>query len=323
LLTPQLSIIIPTYNRKEVLLKALEGYRHQTALAEILEILVVDDGSTDGTEAAVAAFSQTSPITIRYHPRQNSGQAAARNSGIRAAIGRVLLFTDDDIIPRPTLVAEHTAWHQKYPGDNFAILGKVVWSPELHPTPFMEWLGLSGALFGYGHLSPGNEAGFADLYTCNLSVKREFLMNFGLFDESFRGYGYEDLELGCRLARKGFRMIYNDAAIGEHYKRMSYADACRREESICRAAVRLETTEGGRYLKEQASHAKPFSPKLRLRKALAKVVAPFLVRLVPLLDTQVRLPWIIYRILYYHHVVPKAQANFDRSRPPREDAKGT
>ena len=67
----------------------------------------------------------------------------------------LLLFTDDDIIPRPNLVAEHTTWHRKYPANNFAILGNVVWSPELHPTPFMEWLGLGGALFGYGLLSPG------------------------------------------------------------------------------------------------------------------------------------------------------------------------
>lgn len=320
--TPQLSIIIPTYNRKAVLLKALEGYNHQTAQAEILEVLVVDDGSTDGTGTAVADFSRTSPLTIRYHPKQNGGQAAARNSGIRAAGGRILLFTDDDIIPRPTLVAEHTAWHRKYPANNFAILGKVVWSPELHPTPFMEWLGLGGALFGYGLLSPGREAGFSYLYTCNLSVKREFLMKNGLFDETFRGYGYEDLELGSRLARKDFRIIYNDAAIGEHYKRMTYADARRREESICLAALRLENTEGGRYLEEQSSPAKPITLKLKLRKSFAAAAAPFLLPLVPLLDTQVRLPWIIYRILYYHHVVPRAQANFAR-RQARESVNAT
>ena len=120
---------------------------------------------------------------------------------------------------------------------------------------------------------------------------------------------------------RDFRIIYNDAAIGEHYKRMTHADACRREESVCLAAVRLETTEGGRYLQELASHAKPLSLKLRLRKALARAVAPFLAPLVPLLDTQVRLPWIIYRILYYHNIVPKAHAKFARSRA-REGAKG-
>jgi glycosyltransferase involved in cell wall biosynthesis len=320
-LTPQLSIIIPTYNRKEVLLKALEGYRHQTALSEILEILVVDDGSTDGTEAAVAGYSRTWQIPIRYLAKQNAGQAAARNTGIRAASGSILLFTDDDIIPRPTLVAEHLVWHQKYPADNFSILGKVIWSPELHPTPFMEWLAFGGALFGYGLLAPGQDAGFSYLYTCNLSVKRDFLMKYGLFDETFRGYGYEDLELGSRLARKDFRIIYNDAAIGEHYKRMTYADARRREESICVAALRLENTEGGRYLKEQASPAKPSTLKIRLRKSFAAVAAPCLLPLIPLLDTQVRLPWIIYRILYYHHAVPKAQANFARRRA-REGAKG-
>jgi glycosyltransferase involved in cell wall biosynthesis len=301
------------------LLKALEGCKHQTAGAEILEVLVVDDGSTDGTGPAVAAFSQTSPITIRYLAKQHKGAAAARNYGIREAKGTLLLFTDDDIIPGPTLVAEHIAWNQTYPADNFAILGQVSWSPEVHPTPFMEWLGLYGVLTGYRLLAPGKEVSFEYFYIGNLSVKRGFLIKNGMFDENFQGYGFEDTELGYRLINKGLHLLYNPEAIGYHYRRFSYADACRREELVCAAKVLFETTEAGRYLKARAPRAKPITLKHRLKRARARVIIPFLVFLTPLLDTHVRLPRRVYSLLYDYHISPKAQASFERSRARHED----
>jgi glycosyltransferase involved in cell wall biosynthesis len=323
LLTPQLSIIIPTYNRKEVLLKALEGYKHQTSREEILEVIVVDDGSTDGTGPAVGAFSRTSPIMIRYLSQQNKGPAAARNYGIREAKGTLLLFADDDIIPQSALVAEHTAWHGRHPGDNFAILGLVSWSPDVHPTPFMEWLGLDGVIFGYRFLMPGKEVSFEYFYSCNLSVKREFLMKNGMFDENFRAAAYEDTELGYRLINKGLCVLYNPEAMAHHYRRFSYADACRRQELVCKANVLFETTEAGRYMKDRAPRAKPITLKHRVKRAMARVITPFLVLLTPLLDTHLRLPRRVYCLLYSHHIAPKAQARFEHRRPRHEDAKGT
>jgi glycosyltransferase involved in cell wall biosynthesis len=322
-LTPQLSIIIPTYNRKEILLKALEGYKHQTALTEILEILVIDDGSTDGTAAAVAGFGLASPITIRCLSQQNRGSAAARNYGIREAKGTLLFFTDDDIIPGPTLIAEHIAWHRRYPDDNFAMLGQVVWSPEVHPTPFMEWMGSYGALFGYASLLPGKEVSFEYFYTCNVSAKREFLLKNGLFDETFRGSGYEDTELSYRLVKKGFCIFYNPEAIGYHYKYLSYAEACRRQEGVCASWLSFEPTEAGQYLKNRTAQAKPMTRKRRLMLAMARAIAPLLAPLTLLFDTYVRLPRIVYSLVYFFYVAPKAQARFERSRQQRQDAKAT
>jgi GT2 family glycosyltransferase len=178
----------------------------------------------------------------------------------------------------------------------------------------MEWLGLEGVLFGYKSLFPEKEVGFEYFYTCNLSVKREFLTN-GIFDENFQGYGYEDTELGYRLVNKGLRILYNPEAIGYHHKRMSYADVCRREELVCAARVLFETTEAGQYLKDRASRVKPTTLKHRLKRAMATVITPFLVPLTPLLDTHVRLPWMIYYLLYSRHIAPKAQAGLERSRP--------
>lgn len=318
---PQLSIIIPTYNRNQILLKALDGYSHQTAQAEILEILVIDDGSTDGTAAAVALFAETSPIAIRCLANPRKGQGSARNVGIREAKGALLLLGDDDIIPAPTLVAEHLAWNRRYPADNFATMGRVSWSPEVHPTPFMEWLGLDGVLFGFGRLTPGQEVGFEFFYFCNATIKRNFLIRNGMFDERFRAYGYEDTELAYRLTKQGLRVVYNPQAIGYHDKRFSYADACRRQEMLYAAMVQFETTDAGRALKDEASRAKPLTLKRRLLMATARVITPFLTPLIPLLDTHIRLPRIVYSLLYFFHAAPKAQANFERSRQRRADAK--
>ena len=312
-MTPQLSIIIPTYNRKDILLTTLKGYEQQTARAEILEILVVDDGSTDGTGVAIADFALASPTTIRYFANPKKGPGSARNYGILAARGALLLLGDDDIVPAPTLVSEHLAWNQRYPADNFAIMGHVSWSPEVHPTPFMEWLGLDGVLFGFGRLVPGQMVGFEFSYFCNTTIKRDFLISKGMFDENFRAYGYEDTELAYRLTNQGLRVIYNPQAIGYHYKRFSYAAACRRQEMLYSAMVLFETTEAGRALKEQASQAKPFTLQRRLMMAVAKVITPFLTPLIPLLDTRVRLPRRVYSLLYFFHVAPRAQARFERS----------
>jgi glycosyltransferase involved in cell wall biosynthesis len=322
-LTPQLSIVIPTYNRKEILLKGLASYLSQTAEAEILEILVIDDGSTDGTVAAVAGFALASPITIRCLANPQKGPASARNYGIQEAKGVLILLGDDDIIPSPTLVAEHVAWNRKYPADNFAIMGHVSWSPEVHPTPFMEWLGLDGVLFGFRRLTPGKEVSFQFSYFCNTSVKRDFLIREGMFDEDFRGYGSEDTELGYRLINRGFHLLYNPDAIGYHHKHFSYADACRRQELMYATRVFLDTTEAGQALIDQASRAKPLTLKRRLMLEMAKVITPFLAPLVPLLDTQVRLPRIVYSLLYFFYIAPKAQARFERDREEHLNAKVT
>src|ERR1700722_7130693 len=164
-----LSVIIPTYNRKDVLAKALEGYLAQSLPQLIDELLIVDDGSTDDTESMVREFSRRSPITIRYLKQANKGPATARNLGIREARSSIVLFTDSDIVPAPELVSQHLEWHGNNPETCTAVLGYVTWPPEIKATPFMRWYGEDGALFGYRQLRGKREIDFHFFYTCNLS----------------------------------------------------------------------------------------------------------------------------------------------------------
>jgi glycosyltransferase involved in cell wall biosynthesis len=303
----RLTIVIPTYNRKDVLRKTLEAYCSQSAREEILEVLVVDDGSTDGTESVVTQSAEGSPIPIRYLHQDNRGQASARNQGIREAQGEIVLFGDDDVIPASNLVSEHTAWHRKYPEPSVGVLGQVAWSPEVRPTPFMKWLALTGPLFDYHSLSRGMQVDCAHFYSNNVSLKVEFLRKNGTFDEDFRAYGYEDFELGYRLTQRGLRLLYNPNAVGYHYKYMSFADVRRRAELVDAAERVLRTKEAGVYFAEMAARQGQGSSRSPARKLLKDWLTLALVPLKPLLDTQFPLPWIIYRALYRYYCLSKAK----------------
>jgi glycosyltransferase involved in cell wall biosynthesis len=303
----KLTIVIPTYNRKDILRKTLEAYRSQSAQQEILEVLVVDDGSTDGTESVVVQSAEGSPIAIRYLRQENRGQASARNHGIREARGEIVLFGDDDTIPARNLASEHIAWHRKYPEACVGVLGHVSWSPGVHPTPFMKWLGLAGPLFDYRGLCRGAQVDFPRFYSNNVSLKTEFLRQNGTFDEDFRTYGYEDFELAYRLTKRGLRLLYNPDAVGYHYKYLSFADACRRAQLVEAAERVLRTKEAWVYFAEIAARHRG-SLKHRMLKVMLSWLAPAMAPLKGLLDTQIPLPWVVYRVLYQYYCVWKAKA---------------
>ncbi|HEU5299285.1 MAG TPA: glycosyltransferase family A protein, partial [bacterium] len=107
---PDLSVIIPTYNNRETLRRTLDAVAGQDLAPERYEVVVLDDGSTDGTEEMVAAY--TAPVELFYHWQPNAGRAAARNAGSRLARGRILFYLDSDIIARPDLLSRHLQYYE-------------------------------------------------------------------------------------------------------------------------------------------------------------------------------------------------------------------
>ena len=292
-----LSIIIPTYNRKHLLAKALGGYLAQSLPQLIHELLLVDDGSTDGTESLVRELSTRSPFPIHYLRQLNKGPAAARNLGIHEARSNLVLFTDSDIVPKADLVKQHVRWHQKNPHLSTAVLGYVTWPPEIKATPFMRWYG-EGRLFEFDRLRTKREASFRSFYTCNVSLKTEFLRSCGQFDEEFKSAAFEDVELGYRLSKQGLRLLYNSAAVGYHYQFFSFEDACRKNLGNAAAAQLFLRKEAGQQdLKEtQKRHS-------RTSYALAKTFAAGVARLLfparRLLDSTLPLPGFVYYLLLW------------------------
>jgi len=110
----ELSIIIPTYTRVDSLRTCLESLSHQTQPAADYEVIVIVDGSTDGTCEMLERL--TPPYRLRVYWQPNSGQTEARNRGIALAEGRYCLFLDDDIIAGPELVAEHLRAQREHSG---------------------------------------------------------------------------------------------------------------------------------------------------------------------------------------------------------------
>lgn len=229
---PVLSVIIPTYNRHEILAKCLLALKHQRLASGRYEIIVVDDGSRDCSEEVVQDMM---PVVsgLSLLKQNHRGPAAARNLGIRNARGEILLFIGDDVIASPDLVGEHLQWHMgKYPEDHFAILGLVTWSPELYASPFMKWLEHGGPQFGFYQFRHDHPVPPGDLYTANVSYKKSFMLQNGVFDEDFPYAAFEDSELGARLAKRGLTGIFNAKALGYHHHAITFSSYCRRMEKV-------------------------------------------------------------------------------------------
>lgn len=318
-----ISIIIPTHNRAEILRKTLAGYAIQSGDHQMAEILVVDDGSTDDTAAVVEAYTSAAPVPIRYLRQKRSGTAAARNFAIREAKGDLVVLGDDDIVPGEDMVATHVAWHAKHPEPELALLGYVDWSPEVHPTPFMVWEGLFGPQFNFGYFRPENELAFGHTYFCNTSVKLRYLKEYGLFDESIKAYGWEDIELGYRLQKKGFRMFYSAEAVGYHFKHETFESALRRMESLYQSWPAFGKTEAGDHFLKLWKTRKAESRRgiKGMGKRVVKPIKSFLVTICkPLADTRVPLPHRLYEMMFYYYVTPFSEFITKFELLPSDDA---
>jgi glycosyltransferase involved in cell wall biosynthesis len=235
------SIIIPTFNRREVLGKCLQALDQQNC-SSTYEVVLVDDASTDGTEEIVEELQKTLSFPLTFLRQEKKGPAAARNLGMKNCSGKLVIIMGDDIIATPHLVKAHLDWHStNYHQNNAAILGFVTWSPDVERTPFMEWLEKKGWQFPYGEIEGKTEIKWTYLMTPNISFKREFLVaNQLLFDERFPYAALEDYEFGFRFFQKGGTLYYNPAALGYHWHYTTLDSACQRMFYVGKAAKILQ-----------------------------------------------------------------------------------
>lgn len=207
---PDLSVIIPTFNNRDTLRKTLLALFTQSFPAARYEIVVLDDGSTDRTEEMIRTLP--APVPVRYHRQDNRGRAAARNAGSRLARGRILLYLDSDILASPDLLERHNQFYKARPGP-IGVQGRTMVHPDSKVTPFMKTKELFPDLT---RRKPTDLSPYSFI-TRNVSIRAEDLWAVGGFDESFPGYGWEDIELGLRLHAHGVRLFYDSGAIGYHY----------------------------------------------------------------------------------------------------------
>jgi len=221
-----ISVIIPTYNRVSVLKKCLEALSAQSIPINTYEVIVSDDGSADDTRKITENMIADSLCSIKYLWQSNKGANAARNNAIRASKGSILLFINDDTIAIPTMLEQHLQSHRRYPDENIAVLGRMTISAEV-PYSIFSKLHLDA---NYDLWKGKKELDWLAFYTCNISVKKSFLLKYGLFEESIRYH--EDVELSERLSHFGLRIIYNPEALGYHYhylKEEEYLNVAKKE----------------------------------------------------------------------------------------------
>ena len=203
------SVVIPTYNRRPILEKcllALEQQQTSGTPVERYEVVVVDDGSTDGTPTWLRQNTDRF-AHVRLIEQVHGGPAEGRNRGVEHARGDVIVFIDSDLVVTPVFLAKHAealqqSWSRT--GDRLCFTYGAVINTANFEEPTKERHKLRDLSWAY----------FA---TGNVAIDRSVLQRSGLFDTGFRLYGWEDLELGERLRRMKVRLIKCPDAVGYHW----------------------------------------------------------------------------------------------------------
>ena len=201
------SIVIPTFNRKQILKKCLKALENQVLNEHIsnYEVIVVDDGSTDGTTDWIRNNNEILSHVVLYE-QEHGGAALGRNLGVKKSKYEIIIFIDSDLIVLDNFIACHVNrllfyWNKN--NKKCFTYGSVI-NTSNFKNPESEVYKLTDFSFAY----------FA---TGNVAISKELLLKVGLFDTSFSLYGWEDLELGERLKKIGTKLVKCPEAVGFHW----------------------------------------------------------------------------------------------------------
>jgi glycosyltransferase involved in cell wall biosynthesis len=212
----QVSVVIPTYQRRDSVARVLRALTNQKYPPAQFEVIVSIDGSDDGTGEMVEAFD--TPFALKAIRQPKLGRAAACNAGIRAARGDLIILLDDDMEPAPEFLANHSRAHSD--GSRRGVLAAVPVVVEPKSPPVVKYVASSFEVHLKKLSQPKREIGIRDFYSGNFSIRKDLLIEVGLFDEGFRSYGNEDGELAIRLREAGIQLTYcADAVARQHYEK--------------------------------------------------------------------------------------------------------
>jgi glycosyltransferase involved in cell wall biosynthesis len=201
---PEVSIIIPTYNRSNFMLECLDSIWKQTY--NNYEVIIVDDGSTDNTRDILKASIQDNRIIYFY--QKNQGAARARNKGIESASGKFITFLDSDDCFLPNKLLNQIKYFEKFPdanivhsnfykfdqdGNNLGIRNTSFFSGDIYPSILLYWKMLIPI-------------------SC-VMIRTEIIKDVGYFDEKLGNFG-EDLDLLARISKKYPFHHINECLVG-------------------------------------------------------------------------------------------------------------
>ena len=232
--SPALSATVPSHNRRELLERVLDGLARQTYPEDRYEVVVVLDGSTDGSAEMIA--SKETPYRLRLVENTKAGVGAVRNTCIRSASNPIVLFLDDDIVPEPGCLAVHAEAHRRAREGHVA-LG---YCPPVATDG--AWWPLAMRAWWEDHFrrkaEPDHEWTYVDFVTGNVSFPRELVLGLGGFDEEFRSR-HEDWELAIRLLDSGVPLAYYPESKALHYADVTFAATVHHQRQEARDDVLL------------------------------------------------------------------------------------
>lgn len=213
-MAPLYSVVIPSYNRMDVLPDVVAALEAQEG-SPPFELVIVDDGSTDGTLQWLQ--QREFSVATRILSQENRGPAAARNAGVAAASGTWLAFLGDDTVPSAGwLKAHHDARRSRGSSSEIAVIGYTGWHERMRLTPFLHYINEFGLQFGYSIIEDPEDVPFNFFYTSNLSLERRSLVEEP-FDLGFPYPAWEDIEVSYRLKQRGLRLVYESTARVAHH----------------------------------------------------------------------------------------------------------
>ncbi len=229
----EFSVIIPTYNRLSQLKLAIHSIFKQDF--DDYEVIVVDDGCTDGTEQYLRSLATPK---LKFISQNNKGPAAARNAGIRLAKGKYIVFTDDDCEVSSNWLS---SFKQNYESTGADIIGGVVRNSNKkniysevsqHITSFfVEYLNKEGGSSPF-------------LTSNNIAYRADVLKKVGGFDERFRKAGGEERALNWRILCASGKSIYKSEIIIEHNHEMDLSGFVKQQLNYGRGSYILYKVAG-------------------------------------------------------------------------------
>ncbi len=207
------SVVIPTFNRRHALTETLSALAAVEFPRPRWEVIVVDDGSSDGTDGLLREWECSGRLPLRWRGLSNSGPASARNAGAASSRGRTLIFIDNDILVPPGFLREHLATLEANPG--CWVIGRIIHPQAVRATPFGRY---RDALWESFHAEYGGRGlvEIPGMTAANVALPRGTFEKLGGFDPAFTIASGEDWDLGMRARRAGVRILYNPEIVVVH-----------------------------------------------------------------------------------------------------------
>ncbi len=282
---PDLSVLVPSFQRPESVARLLERLRAQTLDPARFEVVIVDDGSETPLRASIGSASERFALTLLRQER--AGPTAARNLALERCRGRWCLFLDDDALPASELLEQHLALHAQRERAQLApvaVLGSSHFSARaVAASAFVELLDRSDLLFEFSALRHGELHDGHAFSSCNLSVETQLVRAAGGFDALRFPDVLADVDLGLRLEARGVRVLHRSDLVAERdhvWERAEFFEHAReRGVALARLYAKHGATRGLRLNPGEAAGGKLDGAFLRRLQATCESLHPALARI--------------------------------------------